>query len=224
MKIILTYFTLWIIFPLILYSQAPDSTDIHLKYGFKDKETGLMAEILNIGKITLTFSDTAMIGKKFMLIKAEYVDGKKVSEEPFVKCGEESQTVIVDGDTIVYLSNMCDKIKFRKNDSSLIIHILCDNSKEDNARIIVRYPPLLFDINFEKKVDENYTFQDVLACGDYSGKIPVNRKIPIIAYTPPFDMGGGSKGYCILNLKPVEEWHKHFKLKHYLVFYLEIMD
>lgn len=225
MKKLLIIFLIFLLATVILYSQTPDSTDINIKTGFNDKEIGLMSQILNLEKITLTFSDTAMIGKKFMLTQVEYIDGEKVSDKPFVKCGEESKTIVVGGDTIIYLlGDMCDKMKFRSEDSVLIIHFLCDNSKEDKARIIVRYPPIFFEIEIEKKVDENYSLRDVLACGSYSGKVPVNKKIPIIAYAPPFDMGGGAKGYCILNLKPVEEWHKYYKLKHYVVFYLEIKD
>jgi len=33
-----------------------------------------------------------------------------------------------------------------------------------------------------------------------------------------------AKGYCILNMKPVDEWNKYYNLKHYVVIYLEIKD
>lgn len=220
---ILLRITLLIMTSLLLFAK-PDSTEINIKVGFQDSETNLLANLINVEKITVSFSDINLIGKKFMISQVEYVNGEKKEDKALFKCGKDTITTMVGEDTIHYLvPDMCERASYQKDDSSFIIHFLCDNSK-DTTKITIRYPGLWFDIKIAKKVSETYLLRDLIACGDHKGMIPVNNKIPIVSFTPPFDMGNGSRGYCILNYKPVEEWNKYYKLNHYVVFYLEIKD
>ncbi|MBM2815484.1 MAG: hypothetical protein HW421_2246 [Ignavibacteria bacterium] len=215
---------------LILFSSinlfALDSTQFSIKIGFVDNEMNLLANIIKVEKITLSFDDTLLIGKKFILSKAEYVKGKKVGEQELVKCGADTIPMVIGGDTSYYMSSdPCEKNSFHKGDSIYIIDFICDNSKSDKANLNIHYPRLHLELKINKKPNlDLYSLRDLKACGNYTGFIPLNKKIPIIAYSPPFEMEGGAKGYCILNYKPVAEWHKYYKLKHYVVFYLEIKD
>jgi hypothetical protein len=207
---------------MILFAKN-DSTKITIKVGFNDNEINILADLMDIEKITISFSDTNLIGKKFILTKAEYVNAIKKEEFELVKCSIDTIKTMVGEDTINYIIDQCQRITYSENDTSYSIHFLCDNSKSDTAKIMVRYPYIRTNFFVEKK-DESYSLRDLIACGDYTGNIPLNQKIPVIAFAPPFDMGSGAKGYCILNIKPVDEWNKYYNLKHYVVIYLEIKD
>ncbi|MBI5325725.1 MAG: hypothetical protein HZB41_10735 [Ignavibacteriae bacterium] len=203
----------------------PDSTEINIQVGFKDSETKLLADLINVEKISVSFSDSNLIGKKFIISQIEYINGEKKKENPLFECGKDTINMKIGDDTIpYYISDPCEKTKYKENDTLYTINFLCDNSEDSSARIHIHYSGFFFDFHISKKENSLYMLRDLFVCGDYKGNIPVNKKIPIITFAPPFEMGGGASNYCILNMKPVEEWHKYYKLNHYVVFYLEIKD
>lgn len=51
--------------------------------------------------------------------------------------------------------------------------------------------------------------------------VPLNKTTPILAFTPPFNMGGGGN-YCMLATKDIKDWYKEFKIEHFYVFNLTI--
>lgn len=207
---------------LILFAKT-DSTKINFKYGFQDSETKLLADLINVEKITISFSDKNLVGKKFMISKDEFVIGEKKEEKALIKCGKDSVITVIGEDTIHYmLPDECEKISYQKKDSIFSIQILCDNSS-DTAKFIIEFPRISIIFYIGKKELPGYHIKDIFS--SYNTEfIPVNQKIPIIAFSPPFDMGSGVSNYCILTNKPVEEWNKYYKLNHYVVFYLEIKD
>ncbi len=227
MKLKYSFLLFLIIFFLanIVLTAKPDSTEINIKVGFKDSETKLLADLINVEKITVSFSDSNLVGKKFMLSQVEYVNGEKTEDKDLIKCGKDTITTMVGEDTIHYITaDLCDRARYKKEDTLFMIHFLCDNSEDSSARIKIIYPGLFyFDYLLPKKEEIGYMLRDFV-CSDYKGMFPFNKKNPIITFAPPFDMGKGAKGYCILNMKPVEEWTKYYKLNHYVVFYLEIKD
>jgi len=214
--------TLFLFTSLILFAK-PDSTEIYIKDGFQNSETNQLADLINVEKITVSFSDTNLIGKIFMISKDEYINGEKKEEKALIRCGKDSVITVIGGDTIHYmLPDACEKMSYKKNDSTFSIQFLCDNSS-DTAKIKIEFPRISILFSIGKKELPGYHMRDILN-SNYSGFIPVKQKVPIIAFSPPFDMGSGVSNYCILTNKPVEEWNKYYKLNHYVVFYLEIKD
>ncbi|MCL5992493.1 MAG: hypothetical protein M1419_10410 [Bacteroidetes bacterium] len=200
-----------------------DSTQISIKEGFQERETNQLAELINAEKITVSFSDSNLVGKKFIISKAEFVIGEKKEEKALIDCGKDSVITIVGKDTVHYiLPDACEKMSYQKNDSAFSIQILCDNSR-DTAKIKIEFPRIGLIIYIGKRELHAYHLKNLFD-SNYKGFIPINQKIPIIAYSPPFDMGSGVSNYCILTFQPVEEWNKYYKLNHYVVFYLEIKD
>ena len=201
----------------------PDSTEINIQVGFKDSETNQLAELIKVEKITVSFSDSNLIGKKFLISKAEYFNGEKKEEKDLIKCGKDSVNTIIDGEKIKFmLPDACEKMSYKRNDTTFSIQFLCDNSS-DTSKFIIEFPRITLKFNVGKKEQSSYHLCYILS-SNYSKYIPVNQKIPIVAFSPPFEMGNGVSDYCILTNKPVEEWHKYYKLNHYIVFYLEIKD
>ena len=68
----------------IIILAKPDSTEINIKVGFKDSETNLLADLINVEKITVSFSDSNLIGKKFMLSQVEYINGEKKEDKALI--------------------------------------------------------------------------------------------------------------------------------------------
>ncbi|OGU37823.1 MAG: hypothetical protein A2X61_01720 [Ignavibacteria bacterium GWB2_35_12] len=216
--------SLFLFTSLVLFAK-PDSTEINIKVGFKDSETNLLADLINVEKITVSFSDSNLIGKKFMLSQVEYINGEKKEDKALIKCGKDTIKMVIGEDTVYHiLSDLCDRATYQEDDTLFMIHFLCDNSEDSSARIQIKYPGFFFDYPLPKKEEIGYMLRDLFVCSDYKGMFPFNKKIPIITFAPPFDVGNGAKDYCILTNKPVEEWNKYYKLNHYVVFYLEIKD
>ncbi len=55
-------------------------------------------------------------------------------------------------------------------------------------------------------------------------KISVGEKIPFMVYSLPYADPNGSYKYCQLTDEgiPPEKWGEHYKVQHYIIFYLRI--
>lgn len=161
-----------------------------------------------------------MKGKHFFLSIAEYKLGNLIKIDSLGISGIEKRIPIINSkDTMIYILNNTDKIRYDMINTNFKI-MVGGKLVEDSLNLMIKYPGM--GIMRKLKESERYRLREVQQCGNHRLGIALNKRIPILAYTSPFEMGAGRNSYCLLADELPEMWHEKFKVKHYYLFFLEI--
>lgn len=211
--------SLVLIFPIIVTFSQTDSTTIYYKE-IENKDLRTICELTDIQVEKIFCEDTLLRGKVFNVIIKEFKKGKINSEKNLNISAEKRRIpMVVNGDTLMYTIDFTDKTGFNKSTESVSI-TFAGILKENKFKLKIEYPGMSF--SQELKGGNNYSLRSANSCSDDKIRIPINTEYPVLAYTPPFDMGNGTGSYCMLGEENVLDWYEKFKVKHYYVIYLEI--
>lgn len=202
-----------------MFCKAQDHTTIELK-PIKNDELRLINELNNIQFINLICSDTLQKNKRFFLSIDEYNRGElKNSDNLNLTCKEHMNKVVVGSDTLIFAYNPCDKIKYENTDKAFKVQ-LAGKLVKDTFNLILSYPGIRFKLQL--KGSKNHLLRNVIQTKKDKATIALKNKTPIMAYTGPFETGGGSNSYCILDQESPTAWYKKYGVKHFYIINLEI--
>ncbi|MCE5304868.1 MAG: hypothetical protein ABFD00_07405 [Chloroherpetonaceae bacterium] len=208
-----------IIFTYQTYSQQ-DSALVIFKHQ-QDKEMRMLYDLLNIQYIGITCPDTNLRGKLFFVSVDEYNKGKIIQHDDLgFKEGIDTIPLVTgSGDTMFYMIDYSSRLKFDSTDKEFTINLM-GKYENDTFALQINLPAIW--VNTQLTCTNKFLLRAVNPCGSTDSiYIPLNKTIPIVAFTPPFDMGRGGS-YCLLATKDVKDWYKEFKVEHYYVFNLLI--
>jgi len=198
------------------YAQI-DSTTITIGK-IDDNILSTITNLENIQLITLSNKDTTLYGNRFFLFIQEYKDGILKKEDSLdLTCIEKKVPFVIGKDTSYYSINTCDRITFKKP-SKIFKIIIAGKIKEDTMHLLIKYPSIIFKRKL--KADNTYLFREFKLNGQ--ARIPLNKKSPILLYTPPYKISKGINYYCILDNKPIKTIYDKYKIQHFYVFLLAI--
>jgi hypothetical protein len=213
----------WILMFLLIASlnvfSQKDSTEIEFEY-LENDELILSNELNDIQMLTFKCSDTSMLNKRFFITIEEFEKGKLREKANFsLTCEEQRIPMIVGSDTMIYVMNSCDHIEFDNPEESFKIKFAGKFKSDDSLKLFIKYPSIRFTTKLKGK--ENYSLREIILKENGKAKISTLTKVPIMAYTPPFD-AGQINNYCILEDAMPEKWYEKFKIQHFYIFYLNI--
>lgn len=195
-----------------------DTTTI--KFCYLEKELSLISKLSNIQYIAFECSDTNMRGRKFVIAFDEYENGKIIrSDESNLNCKTDTIPMIVGKDTMLYILDECEKITFMNEDTTYKIRF-AGKWQNEKFKLTLDYPAI--SKTQELNGGENYSLRAINCSAEGTLKIPLNKLTPVLAYTPPFDVGNNAGDYCILGTEDVKDWYKKFKVKHYYIICLRV--
>ncbi|HRW62973.1 MAG TPA: hypothetical protein P5132_05775 [Bacteroidales bacterium] len=210
----------FLLFTLSSFSQK-DSTLVYFEY-VENEDLRLINELSGIQMITLSCSDTLMHNKHFFLSVYEYFEGQLKSVDSLnMTCVDQEYSMITGEDTIVYTVNYCDYICFDEHKDKFSMR-LAGKLIDDSLNLIIKYPS--FVVKRKLKGNKEFSLREVISENGKDAKIKVNSKVPVFAYTSPFDSGGGIKSYCLLEGDDPKNWFQKYNIKHYYIFFLEIKN
>lgn len=177
----------FLLFTLSSFSQK-DSTLVYFEY-VENEDLRLINELSGIQMITLSCSDTLMHNKHFFLSVYEYFEGQLKSVDSLnMTCVDQEYSMITGEDTIVYTVNYCDYICFDEHKDKFSMR-LAGKLIDDSLNLIIKYPS--FVVKRKLKGNKEFSLREVISENGKDAKIKVNSKVPVFAYTSPFDSGGG---------------------------------
>ena len=217
----LLHFTFcFVIIPFMTIAQS-DSTLIHFKY-VSDPDLKISNELNGIQSISIVCNDTLLHGKKFILTMQEYKTGKMVGGNNFGIRNEDQEVRVFNGkDSITISLNTASKVEFSKKDSVMLISV-AGKIETNKFKLLVNYPHINFKTDLSG--DELYSLREIHCTSDDQLKLPLHQKVPVLAYTPPFNTGNGGNSYCILGMEECDKWYEKFKVEHYYIFLLEVVE
>jgi len=199
------------------YSQT-DSTTIHFFY--LEKDLSLISELNNIQYLGLSCSDIKMKGKRFLFSFDEYKNGKKINQDTSnLFCKEQRIPFVMGKDTNYLVMNFCDKKSFHQEDSIIKIRFV-GKLQKDTFKLLIDYPSIQLSNTFIG--NEDYSFREITCSSNHDIKLKINTLTPILAYTPPFEVGSGVGSYCLLGMEKIDSWFEKFKVRHYYIINLKI--
>lgn len=206
------------LFPLFGFSQQT----IQLSYDnpTEVQESSFYNRLNGIISLTLSCRDTAAIGKKFNIRREEIVDGKTVKTDSLISCKGRHIPVVMKKDTMYYAINLCDRVRFDEDDSVFKI-MFGGKFKNDSIYTLVEFPSISADDYLYG--NSKYLFKPLQKTDENNGfQIQSGEDYPIIALTPPFNMGSGFGSYCLIDTKQPRNFYEDFKIAHYFIYYLKV--
>ena len=212
-----------ILFGLILISfnvfSQKDSTKIEFKY-IENSDLRLMNELNGIQMVTISCSDTQLINKRFHISIAEFENGEiKGIDSLSLPCEIMRIPMVVGGDTMIYEMDKCSYVEYDESNEPFEIKF-AGKYQNDTLKLITKYPSI--SLKTKLKGSENYSLREIVTSGENYAKIVIGKRIPLLAYTAPFDTGSSMSSYCILDSAMPETWFEKFGIKHFYIIYLEI--
>lgn len=190
---------------------AQDSTKVWVNWGSNNTEMNELYSVLKIDPYLFKFSDKNLENRKFKMSYVEYRDGKLSAEHLFSNDAETEK-----------------RMTYNPLDSGFTIKAYAHKINTDSVEISFRFPRVGFNFQLTTLHRNDYSFRDATTTlGKNFSSIPIGRKVPILAYAIPYEdpKKPGRKFYCTLtaNGVPPEKWGEVYGVKHYIIFYLEII-
>jgi hypothetical protein len=198
---------------------AQDSALIVYKHT-TDKELRMLYDLLNVQYIGIECPDTNFRGKKFFLSIDEYIKGKIVKQDDLgLKEGSDTIPFTTgSGEKAYYIMNNSDHVIFPSTYKAFNLDFM-SKFENDTATLKINYPGIHMTKNLA--CTEDFLLRVINPCGSSDSiYVQLNKATPILAFTPPFGMGGGRGNYCMLATKEVKDWYAEFKIEHFYVFNL----
>ncbi|GEM_PF-6324120 len=201
----------------VLYGKN-DSTSISFRYGFENKEVAILADFMNVSKISFEFDGDNLLNKLVIFSIDEYKDGKLIESKPFFKC--RNKNIKSNNSKTIDLPDPCeDYMKYTGEFKEYIFNFIIKMINSDTALFRCNYPT---NMTYNKLVTDFPPQQKIVMYPMFNKRFPLNRKKPFIAITTGYHQDMKNTYYCTLLSKPVEQWYNAFDIKHYYVIYLEI--
>lgn len=192
-----------------------------LKYEYIENDyLKAISFIEDVELISLSTTDMSLYGRRFFVYIREYENGRSVKEDSLgLICKEERIPILVGNDTTFYTINICDKISFLKPLDNFKI-IFAGKRGQDSLNLVINYPSLR--ILRKLKGDKTYSLRPYLTDPNNMLNIPLNKKFPILLYTPPYKISAGVKYYCITDNKPPDLLYTEYNIPHFYLILLAI--
>lgn len=196
-----------------------DSTKIEFEY-IENSDLSLMNELNGIQMLTVSCGDTKLLNKRFHISIAEFENGEiKDIDSLSLPCEITRIPMVVDGDTMIYELDKCSYVEYNESNEPFKIKF-AGKYQNDTLKLITKYPGI--SLTTKLKGAENYSLREIVTSREDYAKIVVGKRIPLLAYTAPFDTGSSMSSYCILDSAMPETWFEKFGVKHFYIIYLEI--
>jgi hypothetical protein len=191
---------------------AQDSTKAYVNWGSDNQEMNELYSLLKIDPYHFKFTDKKLENKKFRFSYTEYKEGKMSYENLFYKEGSETEK----------------RATYRPTDSAFNFKVYAHKLNKDSVEIFFRFQRFGQAYIFKTLPTNDYSLRDATSSlGKRFSSIPVGKKIPFLVYALPYEdkKYPGQKFYCALTGDgvPPEKWGEVYGVKHYVVFYLEII-
>ena len=186
------------------------SVTVEYEYGSQNVELRDLFRFKDIDYYRFKFSCDSINNYVFEISCTEYVDGRSSGEEPLVPI-ETMKTLMTLNDT----------------DSFFRFNVISQQLPDDQAKFMFVFIDRMGQNRLFKiyQQDPSYSLRIPFKSGD---QIAVGKKIPFLVYSLPYE-DPNNKGYyryCQLTADgiPPEKWGEHYGVKHYIIFYLQIMS
>lgn len=192
-------------------AQQVDSVRAKAKYGFKNDELKMLAELDRIDYYKLIFDKKTLKGHPFLLLTTkEYSKGKVVKQ-----------------DTLMYPKYARQFWKFKNIDSNSSI-TLTTKPQGDSVKFLYRIMGSSFTKTYKRLNDESYSLRDGLVTNEEFKSIPIDKTLPLFAYSLPYDdpKQPGYRFYCVItsNGVPPEKWWETYKIPHFIIVEMKIVS
>lgn len=221
MKIKISFYLLILIVVIgpTIYPLEPESVIVKYEYGPENQALMDLFRFQEIDYYKFSFLENSFKDKFFEISYAEYNNGKSSGEKIFTE-----------------REAMKSLMKISQNHSSFEIRVISQKITEHTAKFL-----FIFNNRLGKEISFEILHQDppyslrtpiVHQHGRDDGsavpgdRISVEKKIPILVYSLPYEDPQGNYKYCQLTAEniPPEKWAEHYGVKHYIIFYLEIKN
>ena len=188
-----------------------DSTRLHVIWGSANPEMNELYEVLKVDPYTFKLANDQLKNQKVLLTFTEYREGKIVQSS-----GDKG-------------SHAEQALNFTLVDSVFSFKVYAHKTRQDTVELFFRFPRMGFTSYFRTDRRDDYSLRHAatVASKEFSN-IPIGKKVPFLVYALPYEDPArpGMKFYCKLTndgLEP-EKWWDTYKVKHYVVFYLKVLQ
>lgn len=200
-------------------SLAQDS--IRIQYQFEsDRKSRVLNSLHGIQFVSVLITDTLAYNKKIMLYRQTYSEGQVVSTDTVIRCEIKQYRVTSGNDTLNYIVDLCDRLKFDPGMETYEIHF-ATKLIGDSIRLVLDYPSL--SIGETIAGTESYLFRTIQnTAPDQTFYMPTNKWKPILAYTPPMKMSSSISSYCLIEGDTPDQFYTKHGISHYYIYYMKI--
>lgn len=181
---------------------------ITIEPGADNKDMRELMSFMNIEKLKIRLSGSSLGGKRVNIGYKEYKEGKMVSTR-----------LLVEG---MGLDKYC---RVPIGDTQFVFSVLAASGIEDSTiKIKFYYPRLNFDYKEDGLAESGYSLR--VLQDDKNTKYATGKQIAILCYSLPHKIDGtNAASYCALTSAgvPPSEWYSKYKVKHYIVYYIEVV-
>jgi hypothetical protein len=212
-----------LLFLLILASTtAQESTNISIK-SFDNEELSDLSDFMGVVYRNISCSDTNMRGKVFVLYLEEYTKGKVTSLDTILEPGVKIFDITPEGESKphFYVLDGNDKLMYKNGDSTFNLKVFGRKDGEDHYYFLFSYSGMSGSKYIEAKSE--YKFFQTTNCGNDGMEVQLDAPTPILAYAPGATEGT-MNSFCSLRAINASEWYEKFKLEHFWVVSLDIID
>ncbi len=221
MKIKISFYLLILIVVIgsTIYPLEPESVIVKYEYGPEDQALIDLFRFQGIDYYKFSFLENSFKDKFFEISCAEYNNGKSSGEKIFT----ESEA-------------MKSLRKISQNHSSFEIKVISQKTTERTAKFLFIFNNKLLKEIFFEILHQNPSYSLMTPIRGHNhrddesvipgDRIFIEKKIPFLVYSLPYEDPQGNYQYCQLAAEniPPEKWGKHYGIKHYIIFYLEIKN
>lgn len=212
-KLNLFTFFFAILMNITAFSQSTDSVIIQNAYGTDSKEVMDITQFLQIDIFKINVIFPGIINRKVSISYAEYRKGKVTRKD---KLFDDKKV------SAYYLTP-------RQDDSTFSFKVFSQSKNADSTDIMFIYPAISKTLTFKTERTKDYSMRDaILSRGKKQTKIGKNQRFPLLIYSLPYVDAANPerKSYCDLTKEGVapEMWWDKYKVRHYIIFYLEFTE
>lgn len=192
-------------------AQQVDDIKAKAQYGFKNEELKVLAELDQIDHYKVSFEKKTLKGNPFLLfITKEYSKGKVVKQ-----------------DTLIPPTYAKQFWKFKNIDSNSLI-TLTTKPQGDSVKFLYRIMDNSFTRTYKRINNELYSLRDGLVTNEEFKSIPVNKTLPLFAYSLPYNdpKKPDYSFYCVITSEgiPPEKWWETYKIPHFIIVEMKIVS
>ena len=198
-------------FNLKLVAQQTDSVKAKAEYGFQTDDVKILAELEHIDYYKVSFTPKTLKGQPFL----------------FFTTKEYHKGIVVNRDTLMPQNYASQYLKFKKIDSNTTIS-LTTKPRGDSVTFLYHIMGWSISRTYKRLRDDSYSLRDGLVTNEAFKAIPVNKTLPLFAYSLPYEdpKQPGYMFYCAItaNGVPPEKWWETYKIPHFIIVEMKIVS
>ena len=193
------------------FAQKLDSISAKALYGFAGDDLKILAELDHIDHYKLSFDKQTFSGNSFIVLTTkEYSRGKVVKQ-----------------DTLISAEAAKEYFSFKKLDSTTKF-TLTTKPQGDSVKFLFRILNAQFTKTYKRLNDDAYSLRDGLVTNEEFKRIPLNKTLPLFAYSLPYDdpKQPNARFYCAITANGVQpdKWWETYKIPHYIIVEMKIVS